>query len=247
MPVHLAALLQNLGGSSLHGSQDAQIVVVGVGVNLRVPHNLFAVNGLAVDHGAYLAVGSAGVEADAGAVGVAANALGLLEGSGLLVVGQGHYFELTLVNAFHEVLVELTAAAHRVCLLDALSQLVVAADVHLEAAPAPQQELYQTIHIVGVGLGHFGGVVYLALPGADLAAAALHSDAQGLGGAHGVVFEEQAQRHKALVQLRQILYGDLNIQEFHVFPSFRVITGASAHSPLRTAPAAARPLLLLSL
>ena len=234
--VHLAALLQDLGGSGLHGGQDAQVVVIGIGVDLRVPHNLFAVDGLAVDHGAHLAVRSAGVKADAGAVGVTAHALGLLEGSGLLIVGQSHYLKLTLVNALHEVLVELTAAAHGVGLLDALGQLVVAADVHLEAAPAPQQELHQTVHIVGIGLGHLGGVVNLALPGADLAAAALHSDAQGLGGAHGVMLKEQAQRHKALVQLRQVLYGNLNIQEFHVLPSFRVITGASACGPQRTVP-----------
>ena len=163
-----------------------------------------------------------------------ANALSLLNSNRLLVVGQSANFEIALVNAFHEFLIKLTGAAYGVSCLDLRSQLVVAADGYLKAAPAPQKELYQTVYIIGISLSHLGGVVGFAFPGANLACAALNSNAQRLGSIFLVLLEEQSQRYKALVQLRQVLNGDLNIQKIHVvFNPFKNFSfgAAFAHVP----------------
>ena len=218
--VHLAALFQNFGGGGVQRGQNALIVVVGVRNGLGVPHNLFAVNGLTVDHGAHLPVRAAGVKADAGAVQMAAHALGLLEGRGLLAVRQGRHFKGALVDVGHEVAVKGAAAALAVGVGHIGGQCVVAADGHLEAAPAPQQKLHQTVHIILIRGLHLGRAVHLALPGADLAAAAFHCNAQRLGGVLFVSLEKQPQRHKAGVQHRKIFDRDFHIQKLHDLSSF---------------------------
>ena len=200
--------------------QNALVVVVGVRDGFGVPHHLFAVNGLAVNHGAYLPVRAAGVKADAGTVQMAAHALGFLEGRGLLAVRQSLHFKGALVDVGHEVAVKGAAAALTIGVGHIGGQCIAAADGHLEAAPAPQQKLHQTVHIILIRGLHLGRAVHLALPGADLAAAALHCNAQRLGGALFVSLEKQPQRHKAGVQHRKIFDRDFHIQKLHDLSSF---------------------------
>ena len=213
--VHMAALFQNLGRGCGQRRHDAFKVVIGVGDRLGEPYDFLAVNGLAVQHGGHLAVRAAGVEADAPAVQVAADGFGALHCLGLFVVGQALDDELRLVHLLHKALVKGAGAALAVRGADGRGHVVVAADAHLEAAPAPQKELDQTVHIIRVGLLHFRRTVDLGLVGTDLAARAFHGDAQGLRRALLVIFEEQAQGHKALVQLRHVFDGDVHIQEIH--------------------------------
>ena len=213
--LYLAAVFQYLGRRRVQGRQDALIVIIRVGNYFREPHHFFGIHGLAVNHSGHLAVRPAGVKADARAIGMAANGLCALESRRLFLVGQHFHRELRLVHLLHKALVESAAAGGRIGLADALAHGLIAAHIHLEAAPAPQTEFHQSVHIIGVRLGHVRRAVHLCLIGANLPARALYRDAKRLFCPLLILFEKQAQRHKTAVQFRQVLNRDLYVQKFH--------------------------------
>ena len=163
-----------------------------------------------------------------------ANGLGALAGGGLCLVGHAFHHEISLVHVLHELFVKLAAAALGIGRLDGGGHAVVAADGHLEAAPAPQKELDQPVHIIGVGRGHVGRAVDLRLIDADLPGRALHRDAQRLLRALCIALEEGAQGHEARVQLGQVLHRDIHIEEFHrtVSPFFIFFAVRTRRTPL---------------
>ena len=95
------------------------------------------------------------------------------------LIGENHLKGL-LKHIGHEVPVELTLAADLVSCLQLLSQFGATADVDLEAADGPQQELHIALHIAVVGLSHFGSAVDESLVDRNLTIVTLNSDGDGL-------------------------------------------------------------------
>ena len=114
---------------------------------------VLGVDGLPVDDGGDLPVGAAGVKADAAAVQVAADGLGLLVGGGEVLLGAEHDLEAPLEDVVHKVPVEVPDAAGHIGLLQLFRGLLAAADGDPPAAHAPEQELDGALHEAVVGLG----------------------------------------------------------------------------------------------
>ena len=224
-----------MGRGGLEGGDDALVVVVGILGDLGIPHHLLGEHGLPVDDGGHLPVASAGVEADAAAVHVAAHGLGLadLGGDGVAV----HHLEGLLIDVGHEILVEGAGAALGVGSVDGLIDGLVAGQVDLEAALEPQQGLDDSVHIVEVGLGHVGGAVDKGLVHGHLTAGALHGDIQGLLGVFQEGLIEGKERNVVGVQLGEMLDGYVNTKVFHrVSSSLTIRSGGLWASRLKPPP-----------
>ena len=63
---------RHMRGCALHCVENALIVVLGIGIDLREPNYLLGVNALSVNDGAYLSVASACIKADTATVKVSA-------------------------------------------------------------------------------------------------------------------------------------------------------------------------------
>ena len=111
-------------------------MIVGVRGGLGEPDHFLRVDALAVDDGGHLAVGAAGVKANAAAVQMAADGLRIV-----LLLRQGltgNHFKGTLVDAGHEIGVKGAGALGGVGRFQRLINGLVAADVHPEAALHPE-------------------------------------------------------------------------------------------------------------
>ena len=201
-------------GGGLHGGDDAVIVVIRVGIHLGEPDHLLGVDRLPVHHGGDLPVAAAGVEADAAAVHVAADGLGVVLGLRDLVAE--HHLEGVLKDVAHVVEVEVLAAGEAEVLLEILAGGLAPRHVDLVAALHPKDGLDQAVEIVPVGLGHLRGVVDEGVADGHLAAGPLHGDVHRLfgGGQEGPVELEDGQ--KIRVQRGKVFYRYLDASSFHV-------------------------------
>ena len=93
-----------------------------------------------------------------------------------------HHLEGALVHAGHEVGVKGPLAGEGEGLLQVVVDVLVAADIDLEAALHPQHGLDQTVGIVVVGLAHLRGAVDIGVAHGYLAAGALHREGDRLFG-----------------------------------------------------------------
>ena len=153
-------------------------MIVGVLGDLGEPDHFLGVDGLAVDDSGHLAVAAAGVEAHPAARQMAADSLG---GARLLgdLVAEDH-LEGALVHAGHEVGVKGTGAAGGEGLFQIAVNVLVPADIHLEAALHPQHGLDQAVDVVLVGLAHLRGAVDEGVTHCHLAAGALQGNGDRL-------------------------------------------------------------------
>ena len=203
----------HMGGGGLHGVHNALVMVVGVRGGLGEPDHFLRVDALAVDDGGHLAVGAAGVEADAAAVQMAANGLGIV-----LLLRQrltGNDFKGTLIDTGHKVGVKGAGTLSGIGCFQRLINGLVAADVHPEAALHPKQCLHQTVHIVTVGLGHVGRTVDERLTDGHLTVGTLHRQAQGLAARFQKGPVEQPQGRIVGVQRRNVARSDFNTIAIH--------------------------------
>ena len=197
----------------LESGDYALVVVVGVLGDLGIPHDLLGEYALAVDDRADLAVASAGVEADAAAVHVAAHGLriAVLGGHGVAE----HHLEGALVDIGHEVRVKLTRAAGAIGVLYGLVHGLAAAYIDLEAALHPEKHLYQAVNVVLVRLVHLRCAVDEGVVHRYFSAGALHGQRDGLGGSAEKGGEKFAQGDEAGVELRQVFDGDFDSKVVH--------------------------------
>ena len=174
-------------GGGLHGGNNAVVVVLGIGVHLGEPNYLLGVDGLPVHHRRNLAVRTAGVEADAAAVHVAANGLGIVLGLGDLVAE--HHLKGMFKDVCHVVKVEILNASGGKVLPEIPGYSFLPGYVDLKATLHPQDGLDQAVDIVPVGRLHFRGAVNKGAADRHLAAGALHGDVHRLfrGGKKGAV------------------------------------------------------------
>ena len=142
----------HMGGGGLHGLEDTVVVVLGVGLQLGEPHDLLAVDALAVHHRGDLPVAAARVKADAAAVQVTAHTAGGLTAHGHRggILGVMH-LEGPFIHRGHEVRVKGPGAAGGIGGLQVLIHHPGAGYRELPAAPAPQKGLHQTIHQIHRG------------------------------------------------------------------------------------------------
>ena len=113
----------------------------------RVPHHLFAEHDLAVDDRAGLAVARAEIKADAAAVEVAAERRGHLLGIRHSLGARHDYLERVLVDAAHEVEIELARSCRRIDRLDVLPDCGWTAHVKLPPTALPQQGLHEPLDV----------------------------------------------------------------------------------------------------
>ena len=116
-----------------------------IGIRLGEPYDLFGIYGLAVDHGADLAVASACIESDAAALEMASDGLGSLMILRSLVKRNGFHLEGALVNTRHKSSVEIAQSAEIVSLLDLSADHVGAGDYDLVSAARPKQSFHYTL------------------------------------------------------------------------------------------------------
>ena len=198
----------------LQRGHNAVIVVVRVGVDFGEPHHFLGEHRLAVDDGGHLPVGAAGVEADAAAVQVAADGLGVAALLGHLVAGDD--LKGVLVHVGHVVPVEGLAAGGGIVDVHPVRQLLAPGQIHPEAAVHPQHGLDDPFHIIFVGGGKGGIAVHLHVPHRHLAVGAFHGHVQGLVRPGQESAVELGQRNKAGVQLGDILHRNFNAEMIHV-------------------------------
>ena len=182
------------------------VLIARIRVLLGEPDNFLRVNSLAVNDSGDLPVGSAGVEADAAAVQMAAQGLGSLVGSGALIQRQRNDLQLLLIKLLEEVIVKSTLAIDRIGGLQFLGQLITAADIDLEATDGPQQELHIPLHIPVVSLSHFSGSVDLGVVNGNIALILFNSNGNGLSSTLQVALCPQAEGDKFRIQFRDILH-----------------------------------------
>ena len=115
-----------------------------------------------------------------------------------------------------EVVVEGPLAVLGIVGLELLGDMVAAADIDLEAADGPQQELDQPLHIAVVCLGHVGGAVDEGLADGDLAPVPLNGDGDGLFGILQIGVHPHAEGNEAGVQLGFGPDGIGNAEIIHV-------------------------------
>ena len=99
-----------------------------------MPDDFFRVDGLAVDDGGDLAVRAARVKADAAAVGMTADANGLLIGGGEITLATENDFERSLEHIELETRVKFPCAAGTVSVPDLRGDRIVALKIDTEAA-----------------------------------------------------------------------------------------------------------------
>ena len=205
---------RHVGGGGLEGVHDALEVIVRVGCGFGEPDDLFGEHALAVDDGGDLAVGAAGVEADAAAGKVTAYGLrvGLLCGE----LGAGNDLKGPLVDAGHEVSVEGTAAFGGVGGADVFVNALVAADIDLPAAEEPEHGLDHAVGVVFVRLCEVGRAVNEGIHNGNLAARALDGYAEALLCALEESGVELVQGDIVLVQFGDVFNVYLNSKMLHV-------------------------------
>ena len=135
-----------MGSGGLHRLFDAFVVIVGVGVGLREPHDLLGIHALAVDDSTHLTVASARVKADAAAVEMTTDGRGgrLILRSILQRAGQN--LKLLLIDALHKMYVEITQTAVGVSFFDLVADHFATGNDDLVAARHPQQGFGDTLH-----------------------------------------------------------------------------------------------------
>ena len=220
-------------GSRAQRGHNAVIVILRVAVGLREPHDLLVIDALAVDDGRDLAVAAAGVKADAAALGVAADGLGRV-----LRRGQDIHrddLEGVLIDVGHKVKVKLTLAALAVDILQIAVQLLVALDIDAKAALHPQQRLDKPLDVVVVGLAQRLGAVDEGVHRGHLAAAALHSDADGLFRVSEKAPLKAQKGDKPRIKLGTVFEWAVNAKKLHDGPSSCGIGICIQSEPLLTA------------
>ena len=101
----------HLGCGALERGYDAVIMVLGVCLELGEPDDFLGVDALAVDHGRDLPVGTAGVEADAAAVQIAADGFGDRDWRpGQSSRGRSTIFQIPLIELVEERIVKMPLA-----------------------------------------------------------------------------------------------------------------------------------------
>ena len=202
-----------MGGGGLEGVHDALEVIVRVGSGLGEPDDLLGEDALAVDDGGDLAVGAAGVEADAAAAEVAAYGLGVgLFGRQLVAEDD---LEGPLVDAGHEVLVKGAAAIGGVGGADALVDVPVPAYIYLPAAVEPEHGLDHPVGVIAVRGLELGRAVDEGAHDGDLAARALDGYAEWLFGALKEGGVELVQGDVARVELGDVFDVYINSKMLH--------------------------------
>ncbi len=212
---------RHLGGGRLEGGHDLVEMVLGILGDLREPHDLLGVHRLSVDDRGDLAVGAARIEADAAALHVPADGLGGLVGGGEGLLGAGDHLELLLIDVLEEAEVEGALALGGVGGRQLLGDLVAAAQVHAEAARAPQGELDEALDVAQVGLGELGPADG-ALADGDQAVFALDGDGDGVGRLFEVLAHPHAERDELVVENGNVLDRILDAQVVHGLPFFRL-------------------------
>ena len=192
---------------------DAIIVVVRVRCRLGKPHDLLGIHGLAVDHGADLAVAPARVKAYAAAVKVSSRRPGrILRFRQLFGIDD---LKRPFIYMGEIVPVKRLAAVCAEAFTDILTHFPVAADIHAPAALHPQHGLDETADIISVSLDSVGRAVDKRMDGCHLAAAALHGDSNGLLCRCKKCVVELIEREKVTVKLRKISDACLDAEIIH--------------------------------
>ena len=181
-------------------------MVLGIRLELGEPDDLLGIDALAVDHGRDLPVGTAGVEADAAAVQIAADGLGHFIGGGAGVQGQVNDLQVALVELVEEGEFKVTFPLGVVGLFQPLGKRAAAADAHPETADGPQQELDIALHIAVVGLGHFRRAVDAGVVDGNAALVPLNGDGDGLLRVLQIGGAPHAEGDKLLIQLGRMLH-----------------------------------------
>ena len=162
-------------------------------------------------------VGAACVEADAAAFHVAADGLGGLVGGGEGLLGAGDDLELLLVDVLEEAEVEGALALGGVGGGQLLGDVVAAAQVHAEAARAPQGELDEALDVAQVGLGELGAADG-ALANRDQAVFTLDGDGDGVARLFEVLAHPHAEGDELVVQHGDVFDRILDAQVVHGLP-----------------------------
>ena len=202
-----------MGSGGLQRLYDAVVVIIGVGIDFGEPNHFLGVHGLAVNHGADLPVRSAGIEADAAALKVAAHLLRGIVVFGNLVHQQN--LEGMLEHVCHVVPVKFLLAAGTVDAAQVVINHFVAADINAEAALHPQDELYQAVNVEAVSFLHFRRTVNKGVEASHFTLCSLHSDGHRLPGICQKGLIEQMQGDEPGVKLRAVLDIHIYSKKFH--------------------------------
>ena len=181
-------------------------MVLGVCLELGEPDDFLGVDALAINHGRDLPVGTAGVEADAAAVQIAADGFGDLVGSGAIFQRQVNDLQIPLIELVEEGKVKMPLALGVVGLFQPLGKLAASADAHPEAADGPQQELNIALHVAVVGLGHFRRAMDAGVVDGNAALVPLNGDGDGLLRVLQIGGAPHAEGDKLRVQFGRMLH-----------------------------------------
>ena len=141
---------------------------------------------------------------------MAAQGLGNLIGSGASFQGQVDDLKIHLVELMEEVKVKGPFARKGVVLPELLRNGGASADIDLEAADGPQQELYHSFHVPVVGLGHFRRAVDTCSADRDPALIPFHGNGDRLLRALQIGVHPDTEGDKAGIQLGNVLHGEVN-------------------------------------
>ena len=186
-----------------------------------MPHDFLGVDHLAVDHRRHLAVGAAGVKANAAAVHITADGPGLFIGLRTLLQRQVDDLHVLLVKFKEKVAVKGTPTLGRIHLLQLFGNVAAAADVHPEAADGPQQKLHVPFHKTQVGLSRLGAVMDVGTAHTDQTVVALHRNGDGVCSAFFVLGHPTTEGDEIRIQLGPVLHVIGYTQIVHVFSPFR--------------------------